>query len=96
VSSLWRKVGGFYARGAAITYRTARRIVVAIVGGTVLLVGIIMIVGPGPAVLVIPAGLAILGLEFAWARRGLRKIREKSGDVARRIAGRGPGSGTKT
>ena len=56
-------------------YRTARRIVVAITGGTVLFVGIALIVLPGPATLVIPAGLAILALEFAWARRWLRKIK---------------------
>ena len=35
-----------------------RKFVVAIMGGTVLLIGIIMIVTPGPAILVIPAGLA--------------------------------------
>jgi uncharacterized protein (TIGR02611 family) len=58
------------------TYRLAKRIAIAIVGGTVLLVGIAMIILPGPAVVVIPIGLGILGLEFAWARRWLRKIKE--------------------
>ena len=62
-------------RTLALTYRWARRIAVAIVGGTVLLVGIAMVVLPGPAILVIPAGLAILGLEFAWARYWLKKVR---------------------
>ncbi len=60
------------------TYRTARRIVVAIIGGTVLLLGVAMIVLPGPAVVVIPMGLAILGIEFAFARRWLRTLRERS------------------
>ncbi len=60
------------------TYRTARRIVVAIIGGTVLLVGVAMIALPGPAVIVIPTGLAILGIEFAFARRWLRTLRERS------------------
>lgn len=58
------------------TYRLAKRIAVALVGGTVLLVGIAMIVLPGPAIVVIPVGLGILGLEFAWARHWLRKIKE--------------------
>ncbi|HZD52182.1 MAG TPA: PGPGW domain-containing protein [Woeseiaceae bacterium] len=58
-----------------LTYKVARRIVVAVVGTTVLLLGIIMIVTPGPAFLLIPAGLAILGIEFAWARYWLRKVR---------------------
>ena len=58
-----------------LTYKVARRIAVAVVGGTVLLLGVIMLVTPGPALVVIPVGLAILGLEFAWARIWLRKIR---------------------
>ncbi len=60
---------------ARITYKVARRIAVAVVGSTVLLVGIIMTVTPGPAIVVIPVGLAILGAEFAWAQFWLRKIR---------------------
>jgi len=59
-----------------VTYKVARRIVVSVVGVTVLLVGVVMLVAPGPAIIVIPVGLAILGLEFAWARLWLRKLRE--------------------
>ena len=51
---------------------------IAIVGGSVVVVGILMIVLPGPAILVIPAGLAILGIEFAFARRWLRKLKAKT------------------
>jgi uncharacterized protein (TIGR02611 family) len=58
-----------------VTYRWARRCAIALVGGTVVLVGIVMIVFPGPAIIVIPAGLAILGLEFAWAKQWLLRIR---------------------
>jgi tellurite resistance protein TerC len=56
--------------------RTARRVVVGIVGTTVLTLGIAMVVLPGPAVAVIPIGLAILASEFVWARRWLAKIRD--------------------
>ena len=59
-----------------MTYKIARRIVVAIVGSTILLVGVIMIVTPGPALVFIPVGLATLGLEFAWARSWLRRLRQ--------------------
>lgn len=59
------------------TYRTAKRIVVIAVGSTILVIGIVMIVFPGPAIIAIPVGLAILGIEFAWARRWLRRIRER-------------------
>lgn len=62
----------------SVTYHIARRIVIALVGGTVLLIGLAMTVLPGPAVVVIPAGLAILGIEFAWARRWLAKVRERA------------------
>lgn len=59
------------------TYKIARRIAVSLVGGTILLLGIIMIVTPGPALVFVPVGLTILGMEFAWARSWLRKLREK-------------------
>lgn len=65
------------ARLADLTYRAARRVVVAVIGGTVLLIGIAMLVLPGPAMVVIPVGLAILGLEFAWARSLLRTVKER-------------------
>lgn len=60
------------------TYRTARRIVIALIGSTVVAMGIGMIVLPGPAFIVIPAGLAILAIEFAFARRWLHVLRERS------------------
>lgn len=55
--------------------RHGKRILVTVVGGTVLALGLAMVVLPGPAIVVIPAGLAILAIEFAWARRWLRKAR---------------------
>jgi tellurite resistance protein TerC len=64
----------------------ARRIVILVVGMTVLLIGIAMIVLPGPAIIVIPIGLAILATEYAWARHWLRIIRkttEKGADKLR-------------
>jgi uncharacterized protein (TIGR02611 family) len=56
--------------------RIAKRIVVAVVGGTVTLIGIALIVLPGPAFVVIPIGLSILATEFLWAKRFLRKVRQ--------------------
>ena len=63
-------------RAVHLTYKAARRIVVAVVGATVLLIGLIMVVTPGPALVVIPVGLAILSIEFTWARAWLRRLRE--------------------
>ena len=50
----------------------AKRLVIAVTGFTVLMVGIAMILFPGPAIIVIPAGLGILATEFIWARRLLK------------------------
>lgn len=72
-----------------LTYKVVRRIVVAVVGTTVLLLGVIMLVTPGPALLVIPAGLAILGLEFAWARYWLRRARRTISSQAAKIRANG-------
>jgi hypothetical protein len=72
-----------------IAYRLARRIAVSVVGFTVLAIGIAMIALPGPAFIVIPAGLGILGLEFAWARRWLQKVKEKAEAVAKTVTGSG-------
>jgi len=69
------------------TYRTARRIAVAVIGASVVAVGVAMIVLPGPAFRVIPAGLAILSIEFAFARRWLHAIREQSQNAVDRVRG---------
>jgi tellurite resistance protein TerC len=71
-----------------LTYRWARRIAVGIVGGTVLAIGVALLVLPGPAFVVIPLGLAILGAEFAWARAWLRKVKNHSRDLVNSINGR--------
>ncbi len=55
--------------------RWLRRVIVAVIGFTVLLIGVAMVVLPGPAVVVIPLGLAILATEFVWARRVLKKAK---------------------
>jgi hypothetical protein len=55
--------------------KLVRRFGIAIGGGAVLLIGIAMIVLPGPAIIVIPIGLGILAIEFVWARQLLKKMR---------------------
>jgi len=68
-----------------LTVRQARRLIVAVVGTTVLLFGLALIFLPGPAFVVIPIGLGILGLEFAWARRLLHRVRRTISEQARNI-----------
>ncbi len=55
----------------------ARKVVIGVIGFTVLLIGVAMIVLPGPAFVVIPIGLGILAIEFVWARKLLIKIKTK-------------------
>lgn len=55
------------------------------VGFTLLLSGVAMLVLPGPAFLVIPVGLAVLSLEFAWAEGMLDRALEK-GAIAKQKA----------
>ena len=55
--------------------RWLRRVIVAVIGFTVILIGLAMVVLPGPAIVVIPLGLAILATEFVWARRVLKKAK---------------------
>jgi tellurite resistance protein TerC len=68
-----------------LTYRQARRVAVLLVGGTVLLFGVALIFLPGPAIVVIPAGLAILSIEFAWARAFLARVRREISERNRRL-----------
>ncbi len=58
------------------TYIALRRAVILIVGVSIVIVGAIMIVTPGPAIIVIPAGLALLATEFIWARRLLERMKD--------------------
>jgi uncharacterized protein (TIGR02611 family) len=51
--------------------------IVFLVGMSVLLVGVVMIVTPGPAFIVIPLGLAILATEFVWARIILKALKNR-------------------
>ena len=72
-------------RAFALSYAAGKRLVVGIVGGTVAILGIAMIVLPGPGMLVIPLGLGILAAEFAWARRWLEKLERGSKRIVERL-----------
>jgi len=61
--------------------KIVKRVMVSVVGATVLLIGIALLVLPGPAFVVIPVGLAILATEYAWARRWLKKARRIASNV---------------
>jgi tellurite resistance protein TerC len=57
--------------------KQVKRVFVGIIGTTILLIGLAMIVLPGPAFIVIPLGLSILATEFLWARKIMDRFRDK-------------------
>jgi tellurite resistance protein TerC len=61
--------------------KVVKRVIVSVIGATVLLIGVALLVLPGPAFIVIPVGLAILATEYAWARRWLKKARRIASNV---------------
>src|SRR4051812_48268955 len=69
-------------RLALLTLQRAKKLVVLVVGVTVIMIGIIMLVTPGPGLVVIPIGLAVLATEFVWARSLLRKYKNYAGQIA--------------
>ena len=58
-------------------FRGIRKLIVGIIGFTILFIGVILIFIPGPALIVIPIGLGILATEFLWARNLLTKFKDK-------------------
>lgn len=78
---------------AEAAWRRARKWVILIVGGTVVLFGVALLVLPGPGLLVILVGFALLATEFVWAATLLKKLKRKAvqvKDAAQRMVGKGP------
>jgi len=71
------------------TAKQAKKLVIAVIGFTVLFIGIAMIVLPGPAIVVIPIGLGILATEFVWARRILEKVKNKANNIKDKLTNEG-------
>ncbi len=59
-------------------YKKIKKISVVVMGFTVVGIGVAMLVLPGPALIVIPAGLAILATEFVWAKKSLKRMQEEA------------------
>ncbi|MEQ8842302.1 MAG: PGPGW domain-containing protein [Acidimicrobiales bacterium] len=62
-----------------------RRLVIFLLGVTVLGAGVAMLVLPGPGLIVAILGLAILATEFAWAERTLDRAKERTKKVTDQI-----------
>ena len=64
-------------------YKQLRRFVVLLIGSIIVLAGIVLIFTPGPAIIVIPFGLAILATEFSWAKKLLQKFKSKTSEISK-------------
>src|SRR5687767_13838040 len=70
VDATRQRLAGYRARiRSTPTGKLTLQVVTAVVGTVVVVVGIILIPFPGPGWLIVLTGLAILALEFPWARR---------------------------
>ncbi len=59
------------------TVEQVRRVFLIIAGFTLLLAGVVMLVTPGPGMLVIFLGLGLLAAEFVWARRLMERMKRE-------------------
>lgn len=71
-----------------VILRNGKRIAVFVVGVALLVAGLAMMVLPGPGLLVIIAGLAVLATEFAWAEHLLDTAKEKAGQAKDAVTSR--------
>ena len=60
------------------TVKQAKRVIKIVMGFTVLLLGLIMLVTPGPGIVTIILGLAILGTEFVWAKKLMKRFEKEA------------------
>ncbi|GBD97858.1 putative transmembrane protein [bacterium BMS3Abin06] len=63
------------------TLKQAKRIVTIVIGFTIILLGAAMLLLPGPGLATIIAGLAILGTEFVWAKRLLKRFGDSANNI---------------
>ena len=70
--------------------RSSKRIAVTVVGAVLVVGGLAMLVLPGPGILVVVAGFAVLGTEYAWAAAALERTKRTATQAgqAARSAGR--------
>jgi tellurite resistance protein TerC len=80
-----KRIRQMFARAGLDQLPMVRKIVIGVIGTTILLIGVALIVLPGPAFVVIPIGLGVLASEFVWARRVLRRGRIFVEKIERRV-----------
>ncbi len=69
-----------------LTYYGLRRLAILLIGTTVLLAGLVMLVTPGPGIVMVIAGLGLLATEVGWARVLLKRLKQETGTLAERLS----------
>jgi len=64
-----------------ILYKQIRKLVIFLIGISIVLIGCVLFFTPGPAIIVIPIGLAVLATEFIWAKKLLKKFKETTSSI---------------
>lgn len=64
--------------------RVMWRVFIGIIGGGITVAGAVALIGPGPGILILLAGLGILATEFAWAGRVMMLTKEMAAKAAQR------------
>ncbi len=77
-----------FRSAGGLAYRQARRLVISLIGGTLLLIGAALLLTPGPGIVVIGLGLGVLAVEFTWARRWLNRLKTEAQTVGQRMGKR--------
>ena len=65
--------------------RSSKAIAVTVVGSVLVVGGLAMLVLPGPGILVVIAGLAVLGTQYAWAQRALDETKRRAKGARERV-----------
>jgi len=77
---------GWHAGNVKDLVRLLRRIAVTVVGTVILVVGVVLLVAPGPGLVVIALALAVFAIEYRWARRHLATVQERARSAALKTA----------
>ena len=64
--------------------RIVWRVIIGVIGGGITAAGSVALIGPGPGILILLAGLGILATEFAWAGRVMMRTKEIAAKAAER------------
>ncbi len=70
-----------------VVLQNGKRIAVLVIGLALVVGGLALLVLPGPGILIVIAGLAVLGTEFAWARHLMDRAKDQAGKAKEKAGG---------